>query len=164
MASAAAKLLFSAFLCLLSSAVSAVPYLDCGSTYDLLAVDIEGCESLPCPLLAGETVNVTSTFYAKTASNSVKNDVYFMVNTVQQAATLTSCSCSVEGGSCLDEEGCYIAEGETMEYHAQVLVGKSLPPVEGNLVWEMYNEVQHKIICYKVDVSIFWPEKVATYP
>ncbi|XP_049857458.1 uncharacterized protein LOC126337818 [Schistocerca gregaria] len=158
MAPAAAKVFLFAFVaCLLSAAVSAVAYYDCGSTYDLLGVDFAGCENPPCPLVAGSTINVTSTFYAKSASNSVLNDVYFVMNTVQLPATVTSCTCSGVEGTCVGQEGCAIAQGATMDYHAQVLVGRGLPPVEGSLVWEMYNEVQHKIICYKVEVQIFWP-------
>ncbi|KAI5643058.1 hypothetical protein NE865_04780 [Phthorimaea operculella] len=146
------------FLTLLAfvTTCTAVIFEDCGSAYDLHAVDIEGCGfSLPCYVTLGEETPVELIFYADFPSNLLDQNVVINVNLVLVNADVTPDNCGVD-------DDCPVKTGIINTFNSVMSVPKRMALNQrGYLFWRVYNEEKRLLICYSVLVQTQSPAQKA---
>ncbi|XP_021915170.1 epididymal secretory protein E1 isoform X2 [Zootermopsis nevadensis] len=134
---------------------NAVEFEDCGSVYDALAINIDGCTSAPCNILIGSSTTVTSRFVAGFESDALYQDVYLRLNGINIDVDATPAPCSA--GS---ETVCPVKAGAVNQYSAVVKFSEDLPPLAGSLYWKLNNSDGSNVICYKIAVRIVYGSKL----
>lgn len=137
------------------SCTRAVDFEDCGSEYDALTINIDGCTTVPCNVVAGSSTTVTSSFKADFESNVLYQEVYLRLNGINIDVEATPAPCTA--GS---ETVCPVKAGAVNQYSAVVRFSSDLPPVAGSLYWKLNNSDGSNVICYKVAVRILYGSKL----
>jgi hypothetical protein len=132
----------------------AVAFEDCGSVDNAVSIDISGCSTPPCNIVAGSSRNVTSTYKAVSESSVLYLEVYLRLNLITIFLDATPPPCAA--GS---ETVCPVRAGDFSRYNAIVNFDEDLPPVSGYLYWRLYNNQGTTVACYKVAVSIVYDIK-----
>ncbi|KAJ2953335.1 hypothetical protein O0L34_g925 [Tuta absoluta] len=127
---------------------AAVIFEDCGSAYDLHAVNIEGCGfSLPCYVTLGEETPVELKFFADFSSHLLDQNVVINVNLVLVNADVTPDNCGVN-------VDCPVKTGVINTFNSVMSVPKKMALNQrGYLFWRVYNEKKRLLICYSVLVQ-----------
>ncbi|XP_067007819.2 NPC intracellular cholesterol transporter 2 [Anabrus simplex] len=130
----------------LCASVGALPFQDCGSQYRLISVDIPTCPTAPCTLTLGDRVNISTNFLADFKSSTVSLDAYYVISTIQIPVAVAYDPCS--------QSSCSVEQGETKQYGVSIDVENFLPPLDGDLVVQLFNENSRKIVCYILTVRL----------
>ncbi|XP_032521343.2 uncharacterized protein LOC116773077 [Danaus plexippus] len=139
------------FLCLVFFSVlvtaRAVYFTDCGSAYDLIHVEIEGCGSrLPCYVALGDRIPVRLDFYADFESHSLDQDVFLNINNVQARTPVTPEQCESE--MCPIRTDALSTITSVMSVPTRMALNQ-----RGYLTWRVYNEDGRQVLCYFVMVQ-----------
>ncbi|XP_037913334.1 uncharacterized protein LOC119652984 isoform X2 [Hermetia illucens] len=123
---------------------------DCGSIYDILELSITGCVQTPCKLQLGALVAVNAEFndYGEDV-HVLKHDAYWVLNAVNTKASVTPQAC--------DGKSCPFRGDEGLAFTANLYINMTLPALRGTLFWEVYNESEERVMCYKVPISLMVP-------
>ncbi|KAK7789640.1 hypothetical protein R5R35_007707 [Gryllus longicercus] len=133
-----------AALAVASPAFASLSFTDCSSTYEVKRVEMGTCKQVPCPVLVEQEVNVTTTFYAKFPSSElIPTALYYAINTKFPATV----------GSYDPRDA---ANGGDTTQRANITVNPELPPVLGYLQWMLHNEKGERVVCFRVDILIYW--------
>ncbi|EDS36659.1 conserved hypothetical protein [Culex quinquefasciatus] len=125
-----------------------VAFEDCGSTYDVLSIEMSSCSSTPCTMVRGTHVTVNAEFTANGAStgSSMEHEAYFIINAVRTKATITPTKC--EGTICP-------LQGTLgLLFSASIYVNPQLPALRGTLQWKLKNASNEALLCYKIPITI----------
>ncbi|XP_049877706.1 uncharacterized protein LOC126374952 [Pectinophora gossypiella] len=126
---------------------ASVIFEDCGSAYDLQAVNIEGCGwSLPCYVTAGEETPVDVHFFADFSSNLLDQDVVININLVNLNADVTPDPC--ESVHCPVRTDFVNSLTSVMSVPNMMALNQ-----RGYLRWRVYNERRRLVLCYSVLVQ-----------
>ncbi|CAD7084327.1 unnamed protein product [Hermetia illucens] len=127
-----------------------VLFQDCGSIYDILELSITGCVQTPCKLQLGALVAVNAEFndYGEDV-HVLKHDAYWVLNAVNTKASVTPQAC--------DGKSCPFRGDEGLAFTANLYINMTLPALRGTLFWEVYNESEERVMCYKVPISLMVP-------
>ncbi|KAG7297931.1 hypothetical protein JYU34_018686 [Plutella xylostella] len=126
---------------------SSVTFHDCGSAYDLEAVEIAGCgATLPCYLTLGEDIPVSLHFFADFASSSLDQKVIITVNNINLNTEVTPEPC--EMAVCPVPTDCVSSITSVMSVPRNMALNS-----RGYLRWRVYNERRVQVVCYSVLVQ-----------
>ncbi|XP_045502981.1 uncharacterized protein LOC123699966 isoform X1 [Colias croceus] len=126
---------------------ASVIFEDCGSAYDLVTVNIDGCgRSLPCYVTLGESVPVSVRFYADFASLELDQDVMFKLNYVNAKPPVTPEPCDILP--------CPVQTDAITSFTSVMTVPTNMALNQrGYLQWRVYNEKNLEVLCYSVLVQ-----------
>ncbi|XP_055523107.1 uncharacterized protein LOC129717271 [Wyeomyia smithii] len=121
-----------------------LPIEDCG-VHDIISVQLSSCSSIPCSLPRGTDVTVDVKFNGNEIASPMKQEVYYILNSVRTKATIIPETC--EGVNCP------LHVDNALQFIATLRVSSSLPTLRGTLHWELVNANQQAIVCYKLLIS-----------
>ncbi|CAG9132895.1 unnamed protein product [Plutella xylostella] len=133
---------------------SSVTFHDCGSAYDLEAVEIAGCgATLPCYLTLGEDIPVSLHFFADFASSSLDQKVIITVNNINLNTEVTPGNVGLffepcEMAVCPVPTDCVSSITSVMSVPRNMALNS-----RGYLRWRVYNERRVQVVCYSVLVQ-----------
>ncbi|KAJ0173607.1 hypothetical protein K1T71_010756 [Dendrolimus kikuchii] len=141
-------LLFYVILLSAYSAVQAsVIFEDCGSAYELTAVNIDGCgRRLPCYVTLGENVPVNLEFHAGFLSRKLDQDVVISINYLNLKTHVTPELCEIV--DCPVKINAVTSFSSIMSVPANIALNQ-----RGYLRWRIYNEENLLVLCYSVLVQ-----------
>ncbi|XP_005180975.2 uncharacterized protein LOC101895135 [Musca domestica] len=129
-----------------------LPFEDCGSRYLILYLSISSCNTIPCVMYRGSTVQVNVLFDDDgTNTTYLKHEVHWIFNAIKTYANISPDPCDGDH-ECISNE----TDGKT--YYAVVHVNNTLPMVRGTMMWQAVNEYNQDVICFKVPVYIELPQ------
>ncbi|VVC91534.1 unnamed protein product [Leptidea sinapis] len=124
-------------LCFVYVIRASVIFEDCGSAYDLVTVNIQGCDRLmPCFVTLGEKIPVNVRFYADFASRDLDQDVVIKLNFVDSRTPVTPEPCDILF--------CPVQTDAITSFTSNQ---------RGYLQWRVYNESGLLVLCYSVLVQ-----------
>ncbi|XP_013184223.1 uncharacterized protein LOC106130017 [Amyelois transitella] len=124
---------------------SSVVFEDCGSAYDLRAVEIHGCGTrLPCLITLGERVPVNIRFHAGFESRNLNHEVVININYVNLRTQVTPETCVQ----------CPVTTNNDNSMTSLMIVPTSMALNQrGHLQWRVFNEHSQQVLCYSVLVQ-----------
>ncbi|XP_069689077.1 NPC intracellular cholesterol transporter 2 [Periplaneta americana] len=128
----------------------AVDFEDCGSLYNAISFDLDGCASQPCSVTMGTKRKVTAVFEADFQSETVHKEAFAKVNGIIVDLDMTPEPCADGSGTT-----CPVVSGVTHQYSAYVTFGTNLVPVRGYFTLMLLNEADTPLACYTIDVNIY---------
>ncbi|CAK1550522.1 unnamed protein product [Leptosia nina] len=126
---------------------ASVIFEDCGSAYDLVTVNIDGCDkNPPCYVTLGDEIPVNVRFYADFASLQLDQDVVIKVNFVNERTPVTPEPCDIL--LCPVQTDAITSFTSTMSVPSKMALNQ-----RGYLQWRVYNEKNRVVLCYSVLVQ-----------
>ncbi|XP_022121330.1 uncharacterized protein LOC110997471 isoform X1 [Pieris rapae] len=136
---------FLLYFCSLTRA--SVIFEDCGSEYDLVTVNIDGCgHSPPCYVTLGDKIPVNVRFYADFASLQLDQDVIIKLNFVNARTPVTPEPCDIL--LCPVQTDALTSFTSVMSVPTNMALNQ-----RGYLQWRVYNEQNRVVLCYSVLVQ-----------
>ncbi|XP_037026344.1 uncharacterized protein LOC119067463 [Bradysia coprophila] len=132
------------------SYIQSLDFEDCGSTFDLVSVRISTCESTPCKVPMGNTVQLTADFITDDhdLTPTLTHEAYWILYAINTRATISPDAC--EG------KFCPFKSYDGLGFSADLMVNTTLPAVRGTLYWRVKNPNDTLVMCFKVPVSIVY--------
>ncbi|XP_026743120.1 uncharacterized protein LOC113504839 [Trichoplusia ni] len=126
---------------------SSVIFEDCGSAYELKAVNIDGCgKKLPCYVTLGEDVPVSLDFYADFVSRNLDQDVVININHINLRTQVSPERCEIYD--------CPVTTDTVTSFTSVMSVPTSIALNQrGYLRWRIENEFGNQVLCYSVLVQ-----------
>ncbi|GJQ80221.1 hypothetical protein Trydic_g23796 [Trypoxylus dichotomus] len=118
-----------------------------GSQYYLYEVDIEDCTSLPCPLTIGHQYRINMAIYANSESEILRQEVYLILKSVYKKIDVTP------DDPC-NQIRCPVTNNLGVSFSALVTIDETLVPLEGELLWRLFNEDDAMVLCMRTDVVL----------
>ncbi|KAL5284503.1 hypothetical protein ACFFRR_006660 [Megaselia abdita] len=127
---------------------TSIPFQDCGSEFDIVELNISSCTELPCQMPRGTPVNVSTMFndFGK-SPNLLKHRVRWDIQSVKTDARVTP-------DPCFEKNECFYEEIEGTVSLATVFVNSNLPLFIGTMDWEVMDDSDERVMCYKVPIVI----------
>ncbi|XP_030024698.1 NPC intracellular cholesterol transporter 2 isoform X1 [Manduca sexta] len=127
--------------------LASVVFEDCGSVYELYAVNIAGCGSrLPCYITLGEDVLVRLEFHADFLSRKLDQDVVIKINHINLKTPVTPELCEIVD--------CPVSTKYVTSFTSIMTVPTNMALNQrGYLRWRIYNENEVLVLCYSVLVQ-----------
>ncbi|XP_053945850.1 NPC intracellular cholesterol transporter 2 [Anastrepha ludens] len=125
-----------------------LPFEDCGSTYDVLYVNISSCSSIPCQMVRNSTVTVNVIF------DDNGDNISLLIHRVRWIFNAIKTNAAITPDLCDDNQHCLIDETDGKSYDAQVYVNSTLPNIRGTMMWEAVNQNNVEVICFKIPIIV----------
>jgi len=121
---------------------------DCGSSYDLISVRMSTCETTPCQIPMGSTVQLTADFLTNDhdINSTLTHQAHWILFSIATPATISPEACA--------GDFCPFKSYEGLGFSADLMVNKTLPAIKGSLYWRVKNPYDVLVMCFKVPISI----------
>ncbi|KAJ8714053.1 hypothetical protein PYW08_007673 [Mythimna loreyi] len=132
-----------------ASALGNVLFHDCGSAYELTAVNIQGCGNfeLPCFVTVGDDVEVNLEYYAGFMSQNLDQDVVININHLNLKPGVTPERCGIYDCPVMTTDKVNLLTS-VMSVPSRIALNQ-----QGYLTWSIKNEEGRLVLCYKVLVQ-----------
>ncbi|XP_055617843.1 NPC intracellular cholesterol transporter 2 [Toxorhynchites rutilus septentrionalis] len=122
---------------------------DCGARFDVTAIWLSSCSSVPCVMPHNANVSVSVAFRTNGAliTPTLRHEAYFIILAARIKATISPTTC--------EASLCPLVTGtDGMMFHASLHISPKLPTLLGKLRWELRNEANEVVLCYQLPVRI----------
>ncbi|KAI3383188.1 hypothetical protein SNEBB_005088 [Seison nebaliae] len=144
------SVLYSLIFLFSVSLIQCTPVTNCGGSAEVHSVQINECETTPCPLIKNTLTNITVHFQTTKPSTTATTSVHGIIAKIPIPFPVK------EPNACQDPASgikCPVATDTEVEYDQQIQILSAYPDISLKVRWELKGD-DDDIFCFEVDATI----------